>query len=236
MEKRLRVIGLGGIGCIVARHLVTYCSSTDEPTRITLIDGDEFEEKNLARMQFTTAGNKARSLEEDLGPFVGGSMILSSVPEFFSEANASELIQEGDIVLLAVDNHATRKMVSDHCRTLDNVTLISGGNDGVDEEAGTDGRYGNCQVHIRRNGEDRSPAIDELHPEIREPKDKAPGDESCVELMESVPQILFTNLQAAACILHAYMLHEEGRLPYSELFFDIGKGLMRPSTAPRPEL
>jgi len=32
-----------------------------------------------------------------------------------------------DLVLLAVDNHATRKLVSDHCARLDNVCLISGG-------------------------------------------------------------------------------------------------------------
>jgi len=91
----------------------------------------------------------------------------------------------GDIVVLAVDNHATRKLVTDHCaERLRDVCLVSGGNDGIEERAdGTRlrGTYGGCQVYLRRDGVDVTPSLSRYHAEIREPADKAPDELGCVE-------------------------------------------------------
>ena len=137
-----------------------------------------------------------------------------------------------------MDNHATRKLVSDFCATRrSNICLISGGNDGVGEDASgrrLRGTYGNCQVYIRRDGQDVSPALTRYHPEIAQPADHLPTDQSCTELVASVPQILFANLTAAAAILNSLWLHLCGALHYGEICFDVAEGLMRPLPLMQP--
>ena len=137
-----------------------------------------------------------------------------------------------------MDNHATRKLVSDHCRRLRDVVLISGGNDGVEtDSAGRQlrGTYGNCQVFLRRDGRDLSPALTRYHPEIAQPEDRLPTAKNCTEMIASVPQVLFANLQAAAAMLNAFWLHACGTLHYSELTFDIAEGRMQPLPLPAPK-
>jgi hypothetical protein len=65
------------------------------------------------------------------------------VPEHVTEANVGQMVREGDLVLLAVDNHPTRAVVDRHVARLDHATLISVGNDETD---------GNVQLVRRRDG------------------------------------------------------------------------------------
>ena len=159
-------------------------------------------------------------------------LTLAAIEEHVDESNIERLLQEGETIVLAVDNHATRKLVSDYCTTLSNVCLISGGNDGIEEH--TDGRllrgtYGNCQVYVRRKGADITPSLSEYHAEIREPSDQLPTAVNCIEAAAgSAPQILFANLQTAAAILNTLWLCLCDGLHYSEVCFDIADGLMRP--------
>ena len=167
-------------------------------------------------------------------------LTLLAIEEYVTAENISRLIHEGDLVILAVDNHATRKMVNDYCATqLRNVCLISGGNDGV--SASPSGRvhrgtYGNVQIYLRRDGQDASPSLARYHPEIAQPSDKHPLDKSCTELVASVPQILFTNLLVATSILGSFWLYLCGELHYSEAAFDLADAVMRPVPLPAPRL
>jgi hypothetical protein len=228
----VKVVGLGGVGGIVARYLVVYLAAAGTPVRVVLADGDEFEARNAERMLFTRCGNKAAVVRDDLLPFVDDSNVtLSAVEEYVTPENAERLLREGDVVLLAVDNHATRKLVGDHCRGLSNVCLISGGNDGVGADgSGVEqrGTYGNVQIHRRRDGRDESPPLDAYHPEIESPRDALPTQVSCSEALASVPQILFTNLATASAMLNTFLLHICSVLDYPELCFDIAAGRMRP--------
>ena len=138
-----------------------------------------------------------------------------------------------------MDNHATRKVVNDHCEGLENVTLISRGNDGI--ETTSDGKvlrgtYGNVQIYLRHNGEPLCPALTRFHSEIGQPADKLPTDVSCVEMLETVPQILFTNLATASAICNMFWLCLCNALHYSELAFDIQDGLMQPVPFPAPRM
>lgn len=238
-DTTIKVIGLGGVGSIVARYLCVFLASLKTPARLVLIDGDEFEEANAARMLFSRCGNKAAVVRDDLAQRAEGTeLALSAIQEFVTPASIGRLIHDGDIVLLAVDNHATRKLVSEYCTsTLADVCLISGGNDGVGpDSAGVAqrGTFGNVQVYVRRGGRDASPPLTHYHTEIREPADHLPGDVSCTELLASTPQILFTNLATASAMLNAFWLHTASALHYSELCFDIAEGLMRPCEWPAP--
>jgi hypothetical protein len=235
----VKVIGLGGVGGILARYLSVFLASLGVECRLVLIDGDEFEAGNASRMIFGACGNKAAVVRDGLLPrFKDSALSLVAVEEFITPENAERLIREGDIVLLAVDNHATRKLVSDHCCQLDDVCLISGGNDGVGLDSGGHqqrGTYGNVQLAVRMAGRQITPPLTHHHPEIESPADSLPTDASCTELVASVPQILFTNLAVASAILNTFWLHLCNSAHYGELALDIADGLMRPvSSLPAP--
>jgi hypothetical protein len=85
------------------------------------------------------------------------------------------------------------------------------------------------QIFLRRAGVDVTPPLTRHHPEIADPADHHPAEKNCTELVASVPQILFTNMMVATCILDTFWLHLCGALHYGELAFDIAEGLMRPS-------
>ena len=216
----------------VARYLSLYLAHAGQPTCLTLIDGDFFEASNAPRSFFSSFGNKAAVVRDDLLDMLDDvALTLAAIEEYVSPENLPRLIREGDCVLLCVDNHATRKLVAEHCAKLDDVCLISGGNDGVGEDA--DGRflrgtYGNVQVQVRSGGKDLSPALTAYHPEIEHPTDALPTDLSCTEAMLSVPQILFTNLATASAMLNAVYLEACNARDYAEVCFDVAEGLMTP--------
>lgn len=232
----VKLIGLGGVGAIVARYGAMFLGSLSTEARLVLIEGDDFEPGNSDRMLFRTCGNKASVIREELLPhFQETSLSLMAVESFVTPENIAQLIQEEDIVLLTVDNHATRHLVDTHCSQLHDVCLISGGNDGVGPDARgkmLHGTYGNVQVFLRRGGQDLTPSLGQFHPEISHPGDKLPTELHCVDLMKSVPQVLFANLTVASCILNTLWLYLCGALKYPELAFDIAQGLMRPVPLP----
>jgi hypothetical protein len=226
--SRVKVIGLGGIGCIVLQYLAVFLKGLARPVRLVLIDGDRFEVANASRMVFGKVGNKAEIKASETVAWLGSSAVsVVAVPEYVGPDNVERLIRAGDHVLLCVDNHATRKLVSDHCGGLPTVALFSGGNDGVDppRERGT---YGNVQVYVRRDGQDVTAPLTRFHPEIANPKGKLPTEASCVELAASTPQILFTNLAVASALLSAFFSYTCGRLAYQEVKLDILEARMLP--------
>jgi hypothetical protein len=234
----IKIVGLGGTGGLAARHLVLFLAALAEPVRLVLVDGDEFEPKNAARMFFSSYGNKAEVVRDDLLDVIGDAPVtLSSVGEYVTPENIGQLLRSGDVVFLCVDNHATRKLVAEHCAALDDVCLISGGNDGVGEDSlgrVLPGTYGNVQIHLRRSGRDLTPQLWAYHPEIANPPDKLPTDESCTEAMASVPQLLFANLFVAAAMLNAFYVNLCRELDYAEVCFDIRDARMRPLDLPVP--
>lgn len=230
-----RLIGAGGVGQIVATYLARYLASLAVEARLVIVDGDLFEHGNERRMAVPNFfENKAAALARALkGTCRGSAVTVLAVEQYVRPDNLYRLIHAGpgESVLLCVDNHATRKLVGDHCQQLDEICLVSGGNDGVGPDAYgmmRHGTAGNVQVVIRRGGRALTPALGDFHPEIATPADTSPDDTGCAELMTSVPQILFTNLTTAAAMLNTWRLFATGELGYSELVFDVRRGRMAP--------
>src|SRR5581483_6044979 len=125
-------------------YLAVFLRSLRRVTRLVLIDGDEFDPAaNTQRMIFQKVGNKAEVKAAETLELLGSCDVsVVPVPEYVTGANSERLIRAGDILFLCVDNHPTRKLVSDRCGQLADVVLISGGNEGVEppKERGT---YGN---------------------------------------------------------------------------------------------
>jgi molybdopterin/thiamine biosynthesis adenylyltransferase len=233
--SRIKLIGLGGIGCIVLPYLAIFLKSLDRAVRLVLIDGDKFEPGNASRMAFTEAGNKAEIKAAETLAMLGPSGVaVLAVPQYVTQENMPQLIRPGDYVLLCVDNHPTRRLVSDHCRTLSDVVLISGGNDAVSppDQRGT---YGNVQVYVRQAGKDCTASLTRFHPEIAKAEGSMPGEADCAQQALSAPQILFTNLAVASAMLNALFAYTCGRLAYQEVQFDILDARSVPQMPLKPE-
>jgi molybdopterin/thiamine biosynthesis adenylyltransferase len=225
----IKLIGVGGIGCALAPFLARYLQSerrvTGEEVRITLVDGDTFETGNAARQSFETLGNKATVKASELARSFP-DLSFRAIPEFVTAASLPRLISPGDLVFLAVDNHATRRAVSRRCEELSDVVLISGGNDFTD---------GNVQVYVRQGGRDVTLPPTRFHPEIADPADKSPAEMSCEELAATAaPQLLFMNLAVASAMLNALYAWRSKRLSYGEVYLDIVQARAQPfARAPR---
>ena len=217
----LKIVGLGGVGSIVLDFLAIFLRSLQIPLRLVLIDGDSFEPANQQRMRFSRGGNKAEVKAAEMASVLQDSDVtLLAVPEFLNTGNLERLIREEDVLFLCVDNHATRRLVSEHCEQLENVVLFSGGNDGV-ELPHKRGTFGNAQIAIRRDGKDLSAPITRFHPEIRNATGKPPSKTDCGQLAVSSRQILMANLAVASALLNAFFAYSCGRLTYQEVQFDI---------------
>ncbi len=215
----IKVIGIGGIGCALLPHLARYLQASGRRARLTLVDGDAFELRNGDRQAFPELGNKARVKASELARQFD-DLSFRAVSEFVTPENVGTVIQSGDVVFLAVDNHKTRRLVSEWCQGLPEMTLISGGNDYTD---------GNVQVYVRLAGRDVTLPLNRFHPEIANPRDRSPSEMSCDELsQEAAPQLLFTNLAVASAMLNAYYAWRQGKLQYGEVYLDILEGKANP--------
>ena len=221
---RAVLIGLGGIGSHLVEPLartLVFSKSERAPKTLILVDGDTYEKKNRQRQRFDIAANKAEATKEWIAPPFPDIQVEAK-PHFISEDNIFALIREGDVVLLAVDNHATRKLISEYAETLGSVLVISGGNELYD---------GNIQVYEKSAGTALLPPLTWMHPEIEHPNDRNPAELSCEELAASgSTQLLAVNNMAAALMLNALLLWLDGKTPpYHELYFDISTGNVRPA-------
>jgi hypothetical protein len=238
-QGRIVVIGLGGIGSILARYLVLFLASLPEEFRVLLVDGDAFEPNNTYRMDVPSYENKAQAMSREIGERFGREGLgIRFKSQYLNRENQEDLIREGDFVLLCVDNHATRKLASDRVGRLQNAVLISAGNDGVGE--GERGTYGNVQIYARQTGQVVSGApLDVFHPEIANPQDISPDEMDCMELAaQGAPQLLPINLAMASAMLSAvvrFLMPPNGETMYDEVCLDILEATMVPQWLTRPQ-
>ncbi|MBI4168884.1 MAG: ThiF family adenylyltransferase [Acidobacteria bacterium] len=222
----MKVIGLGGVGAPVAQALAQFLAFQRVCDTLVLVDGDAYEARNRERVLFDATGNKAVIKAHELAQACDGRLTILPVAEYVGPGNVRRLVGEGDAVLLCVDNHATRKLVSDRCRRLWSVVLISGGNDGIED--GRTGTYGNVQAFVRRAGRDVTNPLTRFHPELARPRDRRPDQQGCAAGTPIAPQLLFTNLTVAAAMLGTFYAWLAGTLAWEEVYLDIGRGTMLP--------
>jgi hypothetical protein len=143
-----------------------------------------------------------------------GDLAVQAVADYLTEANAATVIRDGDTVLLAVDNQWTRYVVDRHLATLNEVTLISGGNDETD---------GNVQLVRRHGGESLDGGLAEIHAEIgRATESEFAARNGCERQVEERPQLVVTNLMVASAMLNClWAVLERGSVSYSEVYLDV---------------
>lgn len=210
---KIKIVGLGGIGSIFVDKISRYINYSQELNcNMTLIDGDNYNYNNYSRQIFNTFGNKADvKIEELRSKFQ--NIRFNSINSYIDENNIKNIINSEDIVFICVDNHKSRMVINNYCKNLNNIIIISGGNELID---------GNVQIYVRKEGTDLTPDLCMYHPEIANPNDKLPTEMSCEELSYSAPQLFFTNLCVATFMCLAfYNVVINKKYKRSEVYFEI---------------
>lgn len=233
--KRVVVIGAGGIGSWLCAGLVRMLEWKYPGSALIIVDGDNYEQRNLERQDFNSMGNKASVKALDLSKQFTQTMIIPvpkwvvsddhpDVSEDSSKIKASDLITENDLVIPVVDNFAARKIIFDAASKLNNVDVITGGND--------DNLFGSIYHYQRRNGVDITAHPGETHDEYHNPPDRNPGEMSCQERaeIEGGTQVLATNMAVASFILGRiqHTIVSDQKPEQSEIYFDLGLGMAQP--------
>jgi molybdopterin/thiamine biosynthesis adenylyltransferase len=116
LKARAGVVGLGGLGGAVTEILARMGVG-----RLTLVDGDRFEDSNLNRQLLSTIerlghpkAEAARRRVERINP----SVECTEAAEFLRPENAGELLAGCDVVVDCLDNLPARFMVEEACRGL----------------------------------------------------------------------------------------------------------------------
>lgn len=219
------VVGLGGIWSRLWLNAGDISVFTEgAPKRFLLIDGDDIEERNMARQGFLRSdiGKKKAQVYEERMKRRYPELSIRSRGEFLTDKNIDELIPARSIVLSCLDNNKTRLLLFEHAKKLSDVAMITGGNELWD---------GSVHAFVREGGVSRTKSQDEIHDSIRNPKDKNPGEISCAERLaqKGGEQVLVTNAMVAAHMAAMFYdvlstwaewkVKEVGKM--AEVFFDV---------------
>jgi len=110
--QRLLIVGAGGTGSILAPLAARYCTfAINDKIEVIIADGDTYESHNATRQPVgpgAVGRNKAAVLAEQLQQ---QGLPCRAHEDFINRSNIHSLITYGTIVLAAVDNHQSRRMM-----------------------------------------------------------------------------------------------------------------------------
>ena len=121
--KRVLIVGCGGLGGNLISILLRIGVGN-----LRIVDGDVFEPTNLNRQLFSSipalGQNKARIAAQSASN-INPDVHVDVIEEFFTEENAAVLLQDCDIVLDALDNIPSRRLLAFACEKA-GVPLVYG--------------------------------------------------------------------------------------------------------------
>ena len=225
------VVGIGGVGSALVPKLSRYCQFLPEgiEVKMTLIDGDEYQEKNRGRQAFHRLGNKAEVTVERISAewprieFVSFGQYLTeeNIEFLLCEVDNDSGVPQDTVVFVGVDNNDTKNVIDRYAQGRENIIVICGGNDYTD---------GNVQLFVRKGGKEVTQSLSTVHNEIAHPTDRSPHKMSCEELAaESAPQLFFANetVSILMCWVFWHVVEHPAFLndpAFAELFFDMEIG------------
>ena len=122
-NKRVLIVGCGGLGGNLISILLRIGVGN-----LRIVDGDVFEPTNLNRQLFSSipalGQNKARIAAQSASN-INPDVHVDVIEEFFTEENAAVLLQDCDIVLDALDNIPSRRLLAFACEKA-GVPLVYG--------------------------------------------------------------------------------------------------------------
>jgi molybdopterin/thiamine biosynthesis adenylyltransferase len=209
------VVGCGGNGSFLVPNLARIISINNKKYQrddtLTLVDGDEVEEKNIARQNFITADigkNKAEVLANRYSRAFG--IDISYIDEYVKEENIPDIMprlnyrdNSYNVILGCVDNNATRHILHAEHRSRRNMNKVIYIDAGNEEFAGQIVFSANqASVGANRKVSFNYTSIKDIVEEFNlDSEDKHPEDLSCAERALSAPQNIATNIKAADLML-----------------------------------
>ena len=213
--KHWIVVGCGGNGGYFIPQLLRQIALQNKrlelagrtPHRVTLIDADVVEDKNLTRQNFVrndVGRNKAQIMAERYGRAFG--LPVDFLPEYIQSGEQLKRIVHQNmkpVFVGAVDNNKTRMLINEAFESIKNSFWIDAGN----EEWGGQVVCGFNNDNIPPNPANRKPhmfhlpSVVQLYPEVAQATDKLPTELSCAERAVSNPQNIFTNMTAANLLM-----------------------------------
>lgn len=186
--NNIYIIGAGGVGSWLTPAM---CLLVGRPDRVSVIDGDKLEKKNLNRQLFTN---------EDIGEFKAGALADRygcNYRNCFYTHNSIQL-ERGDWLLCCVDNNAGRKAVLNSVDEF-GCQAIFGANETLSAEA----------YFYKREWQGKPGDPREYYPSIvtddgNDPISHAMG---CTgESQKQNPQLVSANFMAASLMQHLFVL------------------------------
>lgn len=122
-QKSVCVIGCGGLGGGVIEGLARLGIG-----KLTIVDGDVFDASNLNRQVLSNEKNigisKAEEGKRQMAE-INSEVEVCAICEFYDEGNSRAIIKGHDVVVDALDNIKTRKILELACEA-ENIPLVHG--------------------------------------------------------------------------------------------------------------
>lgn len=112
-QSRVVLVGVGGIGCVVADLLVRSGVG-----KLTLIDRDVVDQDNLHRQVLYThhdVGSPKALCAVDILGRIGSATLLSGFPVHLDVRNIHQLCKGADLIIDASDNLEVRHVINEYC-------------------------------------------------------------------------------------------------------------------------
>lgn len=229
-KLNIHVIGAGGTGGYCVEFLTRLLAGGAH--KIHVYDGDMVEIKNLKRQNFTKDDvdlNKAEVLCKRLSDQVMDAPELIPHPGYltdgaslFAEILLSLEKDESLIIVQAVDNVATRKLVNDvimHNLTENHILTVAL-DSGNDDQGGqvvlyANGGVRNTEPLTKKSQLGLLPTMLEVFPELNEVDDNNPGIVmDCAQNAEAQPQAMMANVRNGEVLAQVIIrLKETGKAP-----------------------
>jgi molybdopterin/thiamine biosynthesis adenylyltransferase len=113
-QARLILCGAGAVGSNLANNL-----ARQGVQHLTTIDFDRVEAHNIGGQTYTEAdvgAFKVEALQTEVFRAVGVELV--ALRQRLTTHNVAKLLKEADLVIDGFDNHASRALVTDHCRAV----------------------------------------------------------------------------------------------------------------------
>ena len=209
------LIGTGGTGGFAFTNLARLLAVANVP--ISIFDGDIVEPKNLKRQQFGKAdidSPKAQALADwasytilDCPPIGVINDYVTDSDELLAGICLSTPDDAVPLIISAVDNVATRKLINQALEDLPEYIAIDSGNH---DQGGQVVLTTNLEV-VESQGFETPKQVKlanmlQVYPEIANIDDKNPGlEQSCDDVVESEPQAMMANSRNGDIIANLVM-------------------------------
>lgn len=231
-NPHIYLFGAGGTGGFALEYLTRLFANSEQRVTIDIYDGDTVELKNLKRQNFTTDDldlNKATALVKRMQKQVPTPPTFNVHPEYITdvdELTADILMSTEDdetaIIISAVDNISTRRLINSVIDELTESLSIIGIDSGNDDQGGQVVIFGKAEQKdiLGNSNQIVLPNMLKLFPEIdiiKDERDENPGIVSvCAEESESKPQAMMANVRNGELISNlVYQVSQNEPIAYN---------------------